>query len=102
MALKQNWFQEAQVRFSMSTPWFFRIVIKGGLVCTSIGGGLLLLTAVPYIKLGLWVTGLGSNLLIAGVIAAGLGKFVTNTPQDLPNNKPNPIPKDVEIDDQQH
>ena len=102
MALKQNWFQEGELRLTQTTPWFFRIVIRAGLLCTSVGTGLLLLSAMPGIKLPAWSTGTASHLLIAGVVAAGLGKFVTNTPQDLPNNQPNPIPKETEIDDKQH
>lgn len=102
MALKQNWFQEGKTRLSLSTPWFFRILIKIGLVCTAIGTGLLTLSAVPNIVLPVWITSVASHLLVAGVIAAGVSKFVTTTPQDLPNTQPNPIPKDVEIDDQKH
>ena len=97
---KQNWFQEARLRFSLSTPWFFQVLIRVGIGCTSAGGGLLTLAAIPHIKLGLWVPGLGSNLLVAGVVMAAVSKAVTTTPQDLPNNKPNPVPKDVEIDNQ--
>ena len=102
MPQKQNWFQEASLRFTQSTPWFFRIVIRGGLGCTSMGAGLLGLSLMPSIVLPAWVIPLASHLCVAGVVAATLGKFVTTTPQDLPNNKPNEIPKDVPIDDQQH
>lgn len=96
--MKQNWFQEAKLRFTLSTPWFFKVLIRVGLACTSAGGGLLALAAIPHIKLGLWVPGLGSNLLVAGVVMAAVSKAVTTTPQDLPNNKPNPIPKHEDID----
>ena len=96
--MKQNWFQEAKLRLTLSTPWFFQVLIRIGIGCTSIGGGLLALSILPHIKLGLWAQGLGSNLLVAGVVMAGVSKAVTTTPQDLPNNKPNPIPKDTPID----
>ena len=75
--------------------------MKVGVACTTVGGGLLALMIIPHIKLGLWVPGLGSNLLVAGVVMAGVSKAATTTPQDLPNNKPNTIPKDVEIDNKE-
>ena len=95
---KQNWFQELALRLTQTTPWFFRIVIRAGLACTGAGTGMLLLTTVPHIPLPVWVIPVASNLLVAGAVAAGLGKAATTTPQDLPNNQPNPIAKDTPID----
>ena len=100
--MKQSWFQELLVRYTQTTPWFFQVVMKAGIACTTAGGGLLALMIIPHIKLGLWVPGLGSNLLIAGVVMAAVSKAATTTPQDLPNNKPNEMPKETPIDDQQH
>ncbi len=99
---QQSWLQEALLRSTQQTPWFFRLIMKVGIVCTSAGTGLLLLLIIPNFKGGLWVPGFGSNLLIAGVVMAAVSKFATTTPQDLPNNQPNPIPKGEEIDDQKH
>jgi len=98
---KQNWFQEFATRLGQSTPWFFRIAMKIGLWCTGIGTGLLALQVVPGFVPHLWMAGLGSNLLVAGVVLSVISKTATTTPQDLPNNKPNPIPKDKEIDNKQ-
>jgi len=99
---KQNWLQEATLRLSQSTPWFFKILIKGGWVCTAMGGGLLALKIIPNIVLANWVPTIASHLLVAGVVVSTVSKFATTTPQDLPNNQPNPVPKDTPIDDQQH
>jgi len=99
---KQNWLQEASLRLSQSTPWFFKILIRIGLVSTAIGTGLLLLTAMPGIVLNEWIPKIASHMLVVGVVIAGISKMTTTTPQDLPNNQPNPVPKDVSIDDVQH
>lgn len=99
---KQNWFQEFGTRVGQTTPWFFRIAMKAGFACTGIGGGLLGLLIIPGFKPHMWMAGLGSNLLVAGVVLAVISKAATTTPQDLPNNQPNPMPKETPIDDQQH
>lgn len=100
--MRQNWFQELGTRFTQTTPWFFRIAMKAGFACTGIGAGLLALLIIPGFKPHMWMAGLGSNLMVAGVVLTIISKAATTTPQDLPNNKPNPVPKDVEIDDKQH
>lgn len=95
---RQNWFQEARTRFGMQVPWFFRVVIRIGLACTGLGGSILALLLIPHFQSTWPLSRIGSDLCMIGVGSAFLAKFVVTTPQDLPNNKPNPIPKDVEID----
>lgn len=98
MAKKQNWFQEFALRYSQTTPWFFKITMRVGLICTAVGTGLLALTLIPNIVLATLIPKIASNLMVAGVVMAGISKAATTTPQDLPNNQPNIIPKDTEID----
>ena len=100
MIRKQNWFQEAKIRYGMQVPWFFRQVIKMGLACTGLGGAILGLLVIPNFHSTLPLETIGSDLCIIGVGAAFLAKFSVTTPQDLPNNKPNEIPKEVQIDNQ--
>lgn len=99
--MKQTWLQEARLRITQTTPWFFQQLMKVGIWCTSVGTGLLLLTVVPHIQLPKWVVPVASHLLVAGVVMAASSKFATTTPQDLPNNRPNDIPKHEEIDNTQ-
>ncbi len=101
MSKQQNWFQELFLRYSQTTPWFFKIAMRIGLVCTAVGTGLLGLTLIPHIVLAEIVPKIASNLMVAGVVMAGVAKAATNTPQDLPNNQPNPIPKDTPIDNKE-
>ena len=84
----------------MPVPWFFRIVIKIGLGCTGLGGAILGLLAIPNFQSTLPLVTIGSDMCIVGVATAFLAKFVVTDPQDLPNNKPNIIPKDINIDNQ--
>jgi hypothetical protein len=96
--MRQNWFQEARLRFTMSTPWFFRVVIRIGLSCTGLGGSILALLYLPGFHTTLPLSRIGSDLCMIGVGSAFLAKFVVTTPQDLPNNKPNDVPKHEDID----
>lgn len=84
---KQNWFQELKLRYKQTTPWFFKIVISIGKVCSGIGGSMVGLATVPNIKLGLWVVGLGSNLLVAGVVMIAVANAVVTNKYTLPNEQ---------------
>lgn len=97
---KQNWFQEARTRFGMKVPWFFEIIIKIGIACTGFGGAILGLLCIPNFHSTLPLATIGSDLCIVGVGSAFLAKFAVTTPQDLPNNRPNIIPKEISIDNQ--
>ena len=96
--MRQNWFQEACTRFTMETPWFFRVVINIGLSCTGFGVSILGLLYIPGFHTTLPLSRIGSDLCMIGVSSAFLAKFVVKDPQDLPNNKPNDIPKHKDID----
>lgn len=84
---KQTWFQELKLRYKQTTPWFFKIVVRIGTVCSTVGGAMVGLSAVPNIQLGLWVVGLGSNLLVAGAVMIAVSKAVVTNRCILPNEQ---------------